>query len=115
MNLIKIHKEFWNPRFTTNQMEISHTSCNAKFEIFSIIYDDKFPKLPFRALGYIITNLGVKRRVSWNQFGECYFELERVPKYDLIHPDHKEIESAKVIFVCLIGIALTLWCTILWN
>ena len=117
MKLINVYKEFWTPRFETFQIENSRTRCNARYEVESIIYDDKYPPshLPLRILGYIKTNLDVKRRVCWNQFGACFYEGERLEKYDLIHPDQKEIDSAEIVFICLLAFWITLLCTILWN
>ena len=115
MNLKKAFKEFWTPRFTTFELEHSRTRCRANFEIMTIIYDDDAPKMPFRIMGFITTNMGIKRPVCWNQFGECFFEAERLDKYDLVHPAQKEIDSAKTVMICAIGIILTLIATIIWN
>jgi hypothetical protein len=107
MNFKKTWKGFWKPRFTTAQMEKARIKSSIKFEIVHLIYEDWEENLPCRAIGYVTTADGKVIDVNWNQYGECHYYGERRPAYDLIHPEQKEIDSAKPLFFALIGIIIT--------
>lgn len=115
MNFRKAYKQFWTPRFTTSQLDRSYTRGGSKFEITTLLFEDGHPALPSTILGHIITKLGNKRQVSWNQYGECFFYGNRMEDFDLVHPEQSEIDSAKFMFVCIIGILVVIISTILWN
>lgn len=113
--ILKAWKVFWTPRFTTSAIDHARILGGYKFEITSLLFEDGLPSFPSTILGYITTKLGNKRQVSWNQYGECFFQGNRLEDFDLVHPDSGEIDSAKIICVCLFGIIITIFCTIIWN
>ena len=115
MNLKKAYKDFFTPRFTIQEIDNAHTRHNASFEIIRLDFEDNKRSLPTNIEGIIESRFGLRNRVNWNQFGECYFHANRMKEFDLIHPEQSEIDSAKAIFVCLIILVITLLFSIIWN
>ena len=107
MNLKKAWKGFWKPRFTTAQMEKATINGGIKFGIDHLIYEESPENLPCRAIGNLTTTTGEVIKVNWNQYGECHHNGERMKAYDLLHPEQKEIDSAKPLFFALIGAIIT--------
>jgi len=96
MNIKQIASEIANPRFTTEEMETSHTRCRFEFKITSMLFDDK-PRFPTRAYGNVKTDCGHVINVNWNEHGECHHQNNRMTAFDLVRPTQGEIDSAKII------------------
>lgn len=115
MKIKKIINGFMTPRFTTEELEKSKTRSGAEFEIATLIFDDKREHFPTRVLGRATNSLGVKIIVIWNQYGECIKDGGRLPEFDLVHPNQKNIDAAKPVFAGMLGLILFIIITILWN
>ena len=115
MKIKTIWKEFFNPRFTTEELENSRTRGGVKFEIKSLIFDDEREHFPTRAIGRVALKSGSMLIVVWNQHGECMYEGNRMPQFDLLRPTQKEIDAAKPVFVSMVGIIILLLITIIFN
>jgi hypothetical protein len=70
-------------RFSTEEMENSRLRCGCEFNITSLFFGD-MPNFPLRVLGYIRTNQGHQIRATWDQYGECTIEDQRIKSFDLI-------------------------------
>lgn len=115
MNIKTIWKEFFNPRFSTSEMENSKTRSGVKFEIATLIFDDKRQHYPTRALGRVTISASIKQIVVWDQHGECMKDGKRLPEYDLIRPTQKEIDASKPAFIAMVGLFLMLIITLIFN
>lgn len=98
-------EDFLNPRFSTEEFELSRTQCEFNHGVTSMYYDDHIPNLPTHVIGYIQPPAGAKLQLAtWNRFGECTMEGLRVKSFDLVRPNHKYIAKTNLsIKVLLIG------------
>jgi hypothetical protein len=115
MNLKRAIKNIFNPRFTTSDMERAFTRAGVRNEIIDMFYDDDYPKLPATAMGYVFLPGDKPLKVNWNQHGECLCEGARMNSFDLVHPEQREIDSAKFVCLSLTGIIIVLLFTSLFE
>jgi hypothetical protein len=108
-------KEFFNPRFTTTELENSNTRSRVIYEITSLIYDDKRQHYPTRAIGKVTTTAGSKLIVVWDQNGNCMKDGNRLPEYDIIRSTQKEIDASRPAFVALVGIFIMVIFTLIFD
>ena len=82
-------------RFTTDEMEKSQTRCGCDFKITSLLFEDKQPQFPTKAVGCINTCQGWKINASWNQHGECSVGNARIEPFDLIKFNDQKVDELK--------------------
>jgi len=99
MSIKKTIREFFDPRFSTEEVENSKLKCNLPFESSDMFYDDLKRGYPTTILGAIKTPAGILMQVSWNQHGECTNQGVRLESFDMVRPTQKEIDSARPILV----------------
>jgi len=107
--------EFFNPRFTTTELENSNTRSRVIYEITSLIYDDERQRFPTRALRKVTTKAGSKLIVVWDQNGKCMKDGKRLPEYDIIRATQKEIDASKPAFLAMVGILLMVIITLIFD
>ena len=100
-------KEFFIPRFSNEEFQESKTRSGHKTEMTSMKPDNSLRGYPLFYFGYVL-NGKVKIKYEWNRYGECstYYPKARAQQYDLVRPGHEEVESLKMICLCLIGMIL---------
>lgn len=112
MNISTKPKQKSKLRFSTEEVENSRIRCGCEFKISSLLFDDT-PNFPVRVLGYIRTNQGHQILATWNQYGECTFEGQRIKSFDLIKRQVGDEVSMKMIDESLvIGPVVILFCII---
>lgn len=115
MKFTKAWKEFFNPRFTTSELENSKTRSRVIYEITSLIYDDERQHFPTRAIGKVTTITGTNLIVVWDQNGKCMNDGKHFAEYDLIRSTQKEIDASKPAFVAMVGILLMIIITLIFD
>jgi len=109
MNISTKPKQKSKLRFSTEEVENSRIRCGCEFKISSLLFDDT-PNFPVRVLGYIRTNQGHQILATWNQYGECTFEGQRINSFDLIKKSECDEVSMKMIDESLvIGVGVVLF------
>jgi len=101
MSFKTIIRNFFDPRFTTEEVENSKLKCNFHFESTDMFFDDEKRGFPTNILGVIKTPAGTLLSVSWNQHGECTSQGIRLKSFDLVRPTQKEIDSARPVLTIL--------------
>lgn len=112
MKIKTIWKEFFNPRFSTSEMESSRTRSGRPYGIDFLIYDDFRPHYPVTAVGKVATATS-KLIVTWDRHGKCTLSGQRLPEYDLIRPTQKEIDAGKPAFIAMLGIFIMVIITLI--
>jgi len=107
--------EFFNPRFTTTELENSNTRSRVVYEIAILIYDDKRQHYPTRAVGKVTTIAGSKLTVVWDQNGKCMKDGKRLPEYDIIRATQKETDASRPAFVAMVGILIMVIITLIFD
>jgi len=107
--------EFFNPRFTTTELENSNTRSRVIYEMTSLIYDDERQHFPTRALGKVTTKAGSKLIVVWDQNGKCMENGKRLPEYDIIRATQKETDASRPAFVAMVGILIMVIITLIFD
>lgn len=115
MKIKTIWKEFFNPRFSTEELENSKTRSGVKFEIATMIFEDKREHFPTRTLGRVTLKTGSTLIVVWDQHGECWYIGKRLPQFDLIRPTQKEIDASKPAFIAMLGLFIMTIITLIFN
>lgn len=113
MSIKKIIREFFEPRFSTQEIESSKLKCNLRFETTDLFYDDGKRGFPTHILGYVKTRPGRLLSASWNQHGECTVKGIRVKSYDMVRPTQSQMDSGKSVITSLVvGLIVILVCII---
>lgn len=97
MNIKTLLHKFFNPPFSTSEMESSRTRSGVEFNIATMIYDDDIRYCPVTALGCVKTPKGHLLHVNWDRDGHCRDNGLRMTDFDLIRPTQNEIDSAKIV------------------
>lgn len=97
MNLKRIITEFFNPRFSTEEIENSKLKPGLLLDLTGFSYADKKPGFPTLATGYVHTRKGHILRCNWDQHGKCFSNNKRVKLYDLIRPTRQKIDSSRTV------------------
>lgn len=107
-------KNFFNPPYTTKEMEAALPRKWEKYEtsISNMLYDK--PGYPVRTNG-IATNreTRMKFKVVWTEHGEAYTDGVRVHGCDLVRKNQGEYDSASMFCLGLVGIILIVFLSIL--
>lgn len=113
MNFKKIISEFFDPRFSTDEIENSKLKCNLSFETTGMFYDDEKRGFPTHILGIVKTKRGIPLHASWNQHGECTVKGIRVKSFDLVRPTQSQMDSGKSVLTSLVvGLIVITVCAI---
>lgn len=99
MSIKKIIREFFDPRFSTQEIENSKLRCNLQFTTNDMYFDDEKRGFPTHICGTIKTGRGNIILASWNQHGECTVKGKRIKSFDMVRPTQKEIDSSRPILV----------------
>jgi len=95
-------KEFFNPRYSTAEMENSKIrNGNFNYQKVHMFFDDKKEGLPTRTIGRVWKTGEKSELVTWNQFGECWMNNARFRECDMIRPNQPEIEMARALCATL--------------
>ena len=89
----KFIRNFFDPRFSTSEIETSRLKCNLSFSTNDMYFDDRRRGYPTHICGIVKTRRGVIIIASWNQHGECKVKGVRVKSFDLVRPTQSEIDS----------------------
>lgn len=102
MSIKKFIRDFFEPRFSTQEIENSKLKCNLSFSTTDMFYDDEKRGFPTHILGNVKTQRGILLPASWNQRGECTVKGKRVRSFDMVRPTQSEMDSAKSVFTSLV-------------
>jgi len=100
-------KEFFNPRYTTEEMEGSRTRYRARYEISAMDWADGKPGYPTIGVGKVFAK-GKMEPVSWDQYGKCTRNGKREPQFDLVRKAQREIETGYLSAIGILGIVIVL-------
>jgi hypothetical protein len=95
-------RNFFDPRFSTEDVENSKLKCNLHFRTLDMYFDDKKKGFPTHIIGVVKTPAGALLKVSWNQHGECVSEGIRLHSFDLVRPTQKEIDAARPLMTSMV-------------
>jgi len=112
MNIKTIIREFFDPRFSTLEIEKSKLRCNLSFGTTDMYFDDEKRGFPTHVVGFIKTRRGHCLPSSWNKYGECKMNGKRIKAFDLVRPSRLETAPARpvinsilfVMIIILVGI-----------
>jgi hypothetical protein len=102
-------KDIVYPRFRTQDYEASTTRARNRHFIKSVEFGpDTRQGYPTGASGYVWVGIS-QMKIDWDKRGRAFnFRGLRVPNFDLIRPEEKEIEAARNVAGALMGVILVI-------